>query len=162
YQRWLTFERNELILASCLRIAQNLEGFIDSTKSTTSHPQRFPQDETKVRTEHFAIDRTGTVSRFLRLAYRINMDQLKLAQLDPAPLPEHLSAEELAAEERDALAIAADFAEAKRRSAAQLNDIASRTSRSRASRGNANPGHPLRGSASRPSPGLDTDDLATT
>src|SRR5262245_12792064 len=35
YQRWLTFERNEQIIASCQRIAQKLEGFVDSTRSTT-------------------------------------------------------------------------------------------------------------------------------
>ena len=33
-QRWLTFERNELILSSCLRIATEMEGCIDTSKST--------------------------------------------------------------------------------------------------------------------------------
>src|SRR5262252_7513418 len=28
-QRWLTYERNELILASCLRIAHEMEGFTE-------------------------------------------------------------------------------------------------------------------------------------
>src|SRR5438105_1336499 len=37
-QRWLTFERNELILASCLRIAQEMEGFTDVSKSTVRRP----------------------------------------------------------------------------------------------------------------------------
>src|SRR5258708_6622855 len=38
-QRWLTFERNELILASCLRIAGEMEGFTDQCqKKTTSYP----------------------------------------------------------------------------------------------------------------------------
>src|SRR5687767_884444 len=37
-QRWLTFERNERILASALRIADNVEGWIDVFKSTTRHP----------------------------------------------------------------------------------------------------------------------------
>src|SRR5215813_9508165 len=33
-QRWLTFERNELILASCLRIAHEMEGTLDTSRST--------------------------------------------------------------------------------------------------------------------------------
>ena len=32
-QRWLTYERNELILASCLRIAAEMEGFVDVSSS---------------------------------------------------------------------------------------------------------------------------------
>src|SRR4029079_4974238 len=37
-QRWLTYERNELILASCLRIAHEMEGFTELSKSTISRP----------------------------------------------------------------------------------------------------------------------------
>src|SRR5262249_55016765 len=33
-QRWLTFERNELIIQSCLRMASNLEGCVDASRST--------------------------------------------------------------------------------------------------------------------------------
>ena len=120
YQRWLTSERNEQIIASCLRIAQKLEGFIDSSRSTTLHAQRYPADQTKVRTEHFTIDRTASVCRFLRLAHRINMDQLKLAQLAPPPPPNPLSVGELADEQREIAAIQDDFAAAQRRSAEQL------------------------------------------
>ena len=117
YQRWLTMERNDQIIASCLRIAQKLEGFIDSSRSTTLHAQRHPSDETKVRTEHFTIDRTASVCRFLRLAYRIGMDQFKLSQLAPPPPPNPLSEDELAQEEREIAAIQDDFAAAQRRSA---------------------------------------------
>jgi len=117
YQRWLTMERNDQIIASCLRIAQKLEGFIDSSRSTTLHAQRHPSDETKVRTEHFTIDRTASVCRFLRLAYRIGMDQFKLSQLAPPPPPNPLSESELAQEDHDIAAIQDDFAEAKRRAA---------------------------------------------
>src|SRR6266571_2587472 len=37
-QRWLTYERNELILASCLRIAKEMEGFTELSKSTIRRP----------------------------------------------------------------------------------------------------------------------------
>src|SRR5436305_834554 len=37
-QRWLTMERNELILATCLRIAHELEGAIDVSRSTIRRP----------------------------------------------------------------------------------------------------------------------------
>ena len=68
-QRWLTLERNELILASCLRIAQEMEGFTDVSKSTIRRPMDQPSKESEVRTEHATIDRSGTVARFLRLAF---------------------------------------------------------------------------------------------
>src|SRR5262245_43698994 len=41
-QRWLTFERNELILTSCLRIAHEMEGSIDTSKSTICRPASRP------------------------------------------------------------------------------------------------------------------------
>jgi hypothetical protein len=114
-QRWLTFERNELILASCLRIANEMEGFIDTSKSTIHRPASSPSKETEIRTQHATIDRSGVAARFLRLAYRINMDQLKLAELDPPPLAPALSDEELAAEERQAAADAAELAATRSR-----------------------------------------------
>jgi len=114
-QRWLTFERNELILTSCLRIANELEGFIDTSKSVTSHPTSRPSQETKVRTELGRVDRTGMTARFLRLAFRINMEQLELAELAQPPLPQPLSDEVAAEEERQAAADDAELAEARRR-----------------------------------------------
>src|SRR5262249_53857839 len=63
--RWLTFERNELILASCLRIANEMEGFIDTSKSTTCRPAHSPSQESEIRTEHACVDRTGMTARFL-------------------------------------------------------------------------------------------------
>src|SRR6476659_10237104 len=44
-QRWLTFERNELILASCLRIAKEIEGSIDTSRSTILHHASDPTRE---------------------------------------------------------------------------------------------------------------------
>ncbi|MCI0358885.1 MAG: hypothetical protein L0211_10435 [Planctomycetaceae bacterium] len=94
-QRWLTYERNERILASCLRIAGEVEGFVDTTKSTY-HREGIADMGTEIRTETARLDRSGTAARFLRLAFRINMEQLKLVELEPlAPLPP-LSADELA------------------------------------------------------------------
>src|SRR5262245_17451286 len=46
-QRWLTYERNELILASCLRIAHEMESFTELSKSTISRPASDPTQETK-------------------------------------------------------------------------------------------------------------------
>jgi transposase len=113
-QRWLTFERNELILASCLRIAGEMEGFTDVSKSTVLHPAGNFNKEHEVRTEHARIDRSGIAARFLRLAFRINMEQLKLTTLDPPPLPTPLSDEDLAAEELQAAADAQELAAARR------------------------------------------------
>ena len=87
-QRWLTYERNEWLLASALRLASEMERALDTSKSTVSHPTSHPSRETEVRTEHKVIDRSGLAARYLRLAYRINMDQLKLVERDPlSPLP---------------------------------------------------------------------------
>ena len=126
-QRWLTYERNELILASCLRIAQEMEGFADVSKSTIHRPTSSPSKETEIRTEHARVDRSGVAARFLRLAYRINMDQLKLAALfareGEAPA-EPLSDEELAEEARLAAADAAELAAARRRADDQAGEWA--------------------------------------
>jgi hypothetical protein len=116
-QRWLTFERNELILTTCLRIAGKLEDVVDSSRSTIRRPVSDPFAESEVRTEHFTLDRTGMAARFLRLAFKINLEQLKLAELEQPPLPEPLSGEELAEEERQALADAQEFAAARTRNA---------------------------------------------
>jgi hypothetical protein len=118
-QRWLTYERNELILASCLRIAQEMEGFTDVSKTTISRPISKPSQEREIRTQNSTIDQHGIAARFLRLAFRINMDQLKLAaqiaREGEAPA-EPLSAEELAEETRQAAADAAELANARQRS----------------------------------------------
>src|SRR5687768_7542095 len=100
-QRTLTFERNELILSSCLRIASDLEGFVDTSKSTISRLSHSYSQEKEIRTQHATVDRTGTVARFLRLAFRINMEQLKLAGLDPPPAAQPLTDEELDQQDRD-------------------------------------------------------------
>ena len=101
-QRWLAFERNEAMLTSCLRLAGEMEGCKDVSKSVTRHPQSSPTQETDVRTEWSVLDRTGMAARFLRLAFRINMEQVKLAEAEPAPLPEPLTEEEVAQQEAQA------------------------------------------------------------
>jgi len=109
-QRWLTFERNELIVASCLRIANEIEGFVDTSKSTIHRPLNNYTKETEIRTVHSTLDRTGTVNRFLRLAFRVNMEQLKLAAMLQSPPAAPLSEEEL---EEEARQLAADEEELK-------------------------------------------------
>jgi hypothetical protein len=116
-QRWLTYERNEVILASALRIAGEMEGFADVSKSVITRPLSQPGQEREMRTEMSVVDRHGIAARFLRLAFRINMEQLKLVEQVSPPMPESLSEEERAAEDRLDAQVAADFTEAERRSA---------------------------------------------
>ena len=91
-QRWLTYERNEWILCSALRIAAQMEREYQTTKSKTAGDSFIHQRE--VSYEHKTIDRTGIAARFLRLAYRINMDQLRLVEAGPLPALEPFSLEE--------------------------------------------------------------------
>jgi len=104
-QRWLTFQRNELIIASSLRIAHEMEGFIDVSKSVLSHPAGDPAAQREVRTEHMVVDRSAIAARFLRLVHRINMDQLKLSEKEPLPDLPPLNDEEVAEQEADAAAV---------------------------------------------------------
>ena len=122
-QRWLTLERNEMILASCLRIAQEMEGFTEVSKSVTSRPMGKPSAEREVRTESAAIDRSGVAARFLRLAFRINMEQHKLVEFEPAALPEPLSEEELAEQEAEAAAAREEIQAARKASEARIDQL---------------------------------------
>jgi sigma-70-like protein len=94
-QRWMTYERNEWILTSALRIAGEMERSLDTSKSTITRAASSPSQESEIRTEHKVIDRSGIAARFLRLAHRINMDQLKLAEQQPLPELEPLDCEEI-------------------------------------------------------------------
>src|SRR6266404_2233107 len=114
-QRWLTYERNELMLTSCLRIAQEMEGFTELSTSVTQYPTGQLCEGRKMRNEERVVDRHGVAARFLRLAYRINMEQLKLAELVEPPAAEPLTDEELAEEARQAAADAAELAAARQR-----------------------------------------------
>jgi hypothetical protein len=114
-QRWLTYERNELILASCLRIAGEMEGFTELSKSTIHRPIDDPSQQRAVRTEERVIDRHGVAARFLRLAFRVNMEQLDLVDAADDLRPDPLSADELAADTRQAAADAAEIAAARHR-----------------------------------------------
>ena len=101
-QRWLTYERNELILASCLRIADEMERSTELSKTTIRRPIDEMQPR-ELRTEQRVVDRHGVASRFLRLAFRVNMEQLKLTDLiarDDDAAAEPLSEDELAEELR--------------------------------------------------------------
>jgi transcription initiation factor TFIIIB Brf1 subunit/transcription initiation factor TFIIB len=92
-QRWLTYERNERILASALRIADRMEGVTELHKSVRTKPQsEWYKEGTEIRSEERGVDRHGVAARFLRLAFRINMEQLKLVEQDPPPMPEPLTA----------------------------------------------------------------------
>lgn len=86
YQRWLTYERNERLLASAIRLAAELEQGGDVAESTITHHASDPNREIEVKTHHSNLDRAAA-ARFLRLAHRINMDQLKLVTQSPLPTP---------------------------------------------------------------------------
>src|SRR4051794_19952595 len=79
-QVWLTHERNEWIIASAMRMAGEMEHMSDATKSTTKRNSSDPSREIEVRTENSIRDRTATVCRYLRLAWRVGMDQVKLVE----------------------------------------------------------------------------------
>src|SRR5947209_5889427 len=49
YQRWMTYERNEGILASALRIASEVETSVDTSKSTITHHTTDPSRPLEVR-----------------------------------------------------------------------------------------------------------------
>jgi hypothetical protein len=98
-QRWLTYERNERILASALRIAGDMESLTDVSRSVVSRPMGEPDGEREVRTYHSVLDRSGLAARFLRLAFQINMQQLKLTEQEPLPPLPPLSEDEQLADD---------------------------------------------------------------
>jgi hypothetical protein len=102
-QRWLTYERNEWILSAALRIAAEIEQPCDATKSTISRSAASPSQETEIRTQHMTVDRSGTVARYLRLAHRVNMENLKLVEEEPLPALKPLTFEDLAEREEEQL-----------------------------------------------------------
>src|SRR5687767_5052322 len=91
-------------MASCLRLASDLEGLADVSRTVMSRPASSPCAEFRVSTETSMLDRSGRVERFLRLAHRINMEQIKLSANKPPPLPEPLSADEVAQQDAQAAA----------------------------------------------------------
>jgi hypothetical protein len=120
-QRWLAFERNEQMLASCLRLAADMEGFQDISRTVKSNPVSSPSAESTLRTEWSVMDRTGMAARFLRLAFRINLEQLKLAEATPAPLPEPLSEEEVAEQAAQAALDRAEIVAVRERANQEIN-----------------------------------------
>jgi transposase len=120
-QRWLTYERNERILASALRIADRMEGVTELHKSVRTRPlSEWHKEGTEIRSEEHSVDRHGVAARFLRLAFRINVEQLKLVEQDPPAMPQPLSEEELSAEEARDQVVAENLAAAERRAQQQV------------------------------------------
>jgi hypothetical protein len=93
-QRWMTYERNEWIIASSLRIAGEMEEHYESSKSTIHRDAAHPSREIETATTTAVVDRSGVACRYLRLAYRVNMDQLKLVEQDDLPALEPLLLDE--------------------------------------------------------------------
>ena len=111
-QRVLTFERNELLLASCLRMAARMESNLNYVHKLTRH--KTGSDREQISSSDVQLDSCGVASRFLRLAFRINMEQLKLVNEEELPELPPLSAEELEEEE-----LAAEAASEELRAAIQ-------------------------------------------
>jgi len=122
-QKWLTYERNEWILGAALRRAAAMETPVDATKSTVSRSAASPSQETEIRTEHMTVDRSGAVARYLRLAHRVNMENLKLVGEDPLPDLEPLTMEHLGEDCRPALVVETS-AEESRAGCARQNEAA--------------------------------------
>jgi hypothetical protein len=97
-QRWLTYERNEWILASALRIAGEMEHATEASRSVIARPMSNPSKESEIRTESKTIDRSAVACRYLRLAHHINMVQKKLIEEEPLPTLEPLTIEDAGAE----------------------------------------------------------------
>jgi len=79
-QVWLTYERNESIIASCLRLAGEMERMSDTTRSTIKHYCSEPSREIEVRTENSIRDNTAKANSYLNLAHRVGENQLKLLE----------------------------------------------------------------------------------
>lgn len=112
----LTYERNERIVASALRLADEMEFPRDMEKSVTVRPNLPTTDERMIRQESFVQDRSGMIARFLRLAFRVNMEQLKLVDHEPEPLAP-LTEEEEAACAAGSAAVEAEVAACDQRRA---------------------------------------------
>jgi hypothetical protein len=82
-QRWLTYERNEWVISSALRLAGEMERAIETSRSNIKRHASDPARELEVRTEYKMLDRSGIAARFLRLAHRVGMDQLELVEHEP-------------------------------------------------------------------------------
>ena len=80
YQHWLSYERNEWVIGAAFRLAGEMERAFDTSKSTTTTDAAHPSQATQVRTEYQVLDRSGMVARFLRIAHRVTMEQLRLVQ----------------------------------------------------------------------------------
>jgi len=111
-QWWLTYERNERILASSLRMAGDMEFPRDAEKSVTVRPGLPTSGGREIRTEYSVLDRSGMAARFLRLAFRINMEQLKLVEREPEAL-EPLTEEVLTAQEAEEAAVEAEIKQSR-------------------------------------------------
>ena len=117
-QRWLTYQRNEVILASCLRIASEVERPMDGSKSVAYHNRTKPSQPTSVSTEWTRPERCGMAARFLRLAFKINMEQLKLKEREPLPQLPPLSEEDLA----EQIAVTEDAREEKEEASRTIDE----------------------------------------
>ncbi len=101
-QVWLTYERNESIIASCMRLAGEMERMSDTTRSTTKHYCSEPSREIEVKTENSIRDNTAKAHRYLSLAHRVGKHQIELLEkhdlpaLEPFTLDEHEYAQALA------------------------------------------------------------------
>ena len=121
-QRQLTYERNELFLATCVRMASDMEQrSLHSAKTTVLHGTASAPEQT-VRTQHQDIDLRGMAARFLRLGFRINMEQYKLVSLDALPDLPPLADDELEEQLEAAAALEEELEHARQKTIAQFDE----------------------------------------
>jgi hypothetical protein len=118
-QRWLTYERNERIVASSLRLADELARSVDSSRTVITRSDS--SDDRQVRTELSVLDRTAMAARFLRLAQKVSMDNHRLTEMEPLPELAPLAEEEVAEQVAEATEVTREV-EAVREAAERMFD----------------------------------------
>jgi len=87
-QRRLTYERNEWVIATAMRLTNQMQELHETTARSFAGPNAHTTPDREVSTKTSTVDRTGIAARFLRLVHRVNMDQHRLqAEDDLPPLP---------------------------------------------------------------------------
>jgi hypothetical protein len=80
--RRLTYERNEWVIATAMRLTNQLQLFHEETSRSFAGPNALPDPERQVKTQVRTVDRTALAARYLSLVHQVNMDQHRLCSQD--------------------------------------------------------------------------------
>jgi ParB-like chromosome segregation protein Spo0J len=109
-RRWSTMDQNDEVIRMCFRQVDELQYGKDYSTSRLHKPAGDPCAPMDVVTENGVRDYSGVIVRFLALAFRVNMQQLRISEMKPlADLPE-LSDEEIDAQIAESEALEAEIA----------------------------------------------------